>query len=193
MKILIAEDNPTDRSILAAALEKLGHTVITTEHGREAWGVFQREEILLLISDWLMPHIDGLKLSRKIRAEHRIKYTYIILITAFGGKRNYLQGMEAGVDDFLTKPFDPDELAARLHVANRILSLQTEVRRLSGLLPICSYCKKIRNEDDQWFQIEHYIATRTDASFSHGICPECYSKITETELQRWQREAAKNR
>ena len=85
-----------------------------------------------------------------------------------------MEGMSAGADDFVSKPVGRDELAARLHVAERIVGLKAEVRTLQGMLPICSYCKKIRTDEDSWQQIEAYVQTRSDASFSHGICPDCY-------------------
>lgn len=177
MKILISEDNADDRLLLSGALKKLGHDVLVTEHGKEAWDVYQKQHMSLLISDWIMPFLDGLELCRRIRAENYTRYTYIILITAFGGKRNYLEGIEAGVDDFLVKPFDPDELAARLRVADRILKLQREIKQLEGLLPICSYCKRIRSGKDQWFPLEDYVARHTSASFTHGICPDCVDQF----------------
>ena len=146
MRILIAEDDTVSRLLLDTTLKKLGHDVIATENGRDAWGVFQQEHIPIIISDWMMPDIDGLKLCRMVRAENRTKYTYFILLTALGGKGSYLTGMDAGADDFITKPFDKDQLTARLRVAERILQLQSEVKQLEGLLPICMYCKKIRDE-----------------------------------------------
>jgi YesN/AraC family two-component response regulator len=91
--------------------------------------------------------------------------------------------MNAGADDFMTKPFDQDTLQTRLRVAERILSLQAEVKQLEGLLPICSYCRRIRDEDEEWTGIEQYIARRTDANFTHGICPACYDTYLQPELQ----------
>ena len=188
MKILIVEDNNASLNLLNATLTKLGHDVIATEDGREAWGVFQLEHISIIISDWMMPDIDGLELCRMIRAENRTRYTYIILLTALEGKGSYLVGMDAGADDFITKPFDIEQLAARLRVAERILQLQSEVKQLEGLLPICMYCKKIHDdqypEDNRegWVPVEQYVASRTDASFSHGICPVCYETHVKPEL-----------
>ena len=104
------------------------------------------------------------------------------------GKCAYLEGMSAGVDDFVTKPFDPDELAARLRVAERILGLQTQVKQLEGLLPICTYCKRIRDEGNAWSVIEEYLARRTDASFTHGVCPQCFATVVQPELERMKQE-----
>jgi DNA-binding response OmpR family regulator len=188
MRILIAEDDAASRVLLEATLKKLGHEVITTADGRSAWEAYQRGGIYLVISDWMMPEVDGLALCRLIRGQARSRYTYIILLTALGGKGRYLEGMEAGADDFIAKPFDRDELQARLRVAERILSLQAEVNELEGLLPICSYCKKIREGDSTWVQIEQYINERTDASFSHGICPECYETRVKAEIAQWERD-----
>ena len=189
MKILIAEDEPVDREILIQALRQLGHEVIVAENGREAWDIFQeREDTQVVISDWLMPNLDGLELCRRIRAEQRPHYIYIILITILSGKRSYMRGMDAGADDFITKPFDPDQLEARLCVAERILELRYEVAQLESLLPICSYCKKIRDEEDVWWPVEEYLARRTGTDFSHGICPHCYESVVKPELERWKEE-----
>jgi signal transduction histidine kinase len=130
MKILVAEDDATSRIILTHVLAQLGHEVVATADGEEAWAVFRQAHVPLLISDWMMPGMDGLELCRRIRAESRSRYTYIILLTVLGGKQNYLEAMEAGTDDFISKPFDVDQLHARLRVAERILGLQTELREL---------------------------------------------------------------
>jgi len=189
MEILIAEDEDVDRELLVAALQQLGHGVVVTENGRQAWEIFQqREDLRMLISDWLMPEVDGLELCRRVRVARRPHYTYVVLLTIMSGKSRYMEGMDAGADDFISKPFDPDLLAARLRVAERILNLHQEVRQLESLLPICSYCKKIRDERERWWPIEKYIGQRTATDFSHGICPECYANIAEPDLERWKKE-----
>jgi two-component system cell cycle response regulator len=124
MKILIAEDDRDSRELLCWMLQKLGYQVVATSNGKEAWEAFRRGRFRLVISDVLMPEIDGLELCRRIRKHKQSKYTYVIIITALIGKKDYLEGMEAGADDFVTKPFDPDELKARLRVAERIISFQ---------------------------------------------------------------------
>ncbi len=187
MRILVAEDDPLARRVLTSVLEGLGHEVTATPDGREAWGTFERQSFPVVISDWMMPGLDGLELCRRIRLADRTKYTYIILLTALGGKAHYLEGMEAGADDFLTKPLDADELRVRLRVAERILGLQAEVRQLEGLLPICSYCKRIRDEKNEWTRMEAYIASRTDATFTHGVCPDCKETILRPQLDQLRR------
>ena len=127
MKILIAEDDTTTRLIFGATLRKMGHTVTAVEDGGKAWKAWQQEEYSLLISDWIMPDIDGLELCKRIRAQPSLQYTYIILLTSMDGKGSYLEGMDAGADDFITKPFDEEQLAARLRVAERIIALHQKL------------------------------------------------------------------
>jgi len=127
MKVLIAEDDQDSRELLSWLLQKLGYQVVAAPNGKDAWEAFRKGRFRLVISDVLMPEVDGLELCRKIRRHKQSKYTYIIIITALIGKKDYLEGMEAGADDFVTKPFDPDELKARLRVAERIISFQEQV------------------------------------------------------------------
>jgi len=182
MRILIAEDDVVSRMILAEQLQSLGHAVTIASDGREAWGLFQSTGPQLVITDWIMPDIDGLELSRMIRAENREHYVYIIFLTILQGKGSYLEAMDAGADDFITKPFDIEQLAARLLVAERILGVQLEIKQLRGLLPICSYCRRIREEDMTWLSIEKYITKRTETRFTHGVCPDCYETYLKPEM-----------
>lgn len=124
MKVLIAEDDRDSRELLSWLLGKLGYQVVATQNGLEAWEAYKKDRSRLVISDLLMPDMDGLELVRRIRGVKQPKYTYVILLTALIGKKDYLEAMEAGADDFITKPFDPDELKARLRVAERIIALQ---------------------------------------------------------------------
>ena len=184
LRILIADDDPTARNFLRAALRKLDHECTLAANGREAWEAYQANQPALVLADWIMPELTGIELCRMIRAEKRPRYTYVILVTALTGKGSYLEGMDAGADDFVTKPFDIDQMAARLRVAQRILGLQTELKQLEGLLPICSYCRKIRDEGDGWANLEDYMAKHTDVTLSHGICPDCYHSRIAPEMHR---------
>jgi DNA-binding response OmpR family regulator len=184
MRILIVEDDRDARNMLQILLEMEGHEVVVATNGEEGWSAFERGGFSVVLSDWLMPEVDGLELCRRIRGSDKAKYVYIILVTALQGKSHYLEGMAAGADDFVTKPYDPDELRARLIVAERIVHLQDRVKRLEGVLPTCMYCKKIRDQREVWVGIEQYISQRTEASFSHGVCPDCYENVVKPELDR---------
>jgi len=188
MRILVAEDEGVSRVVLSTKLKELGHEVLEAHDGSEAWDRFQKERPRIIITDWMMPGLDGGELSELIRAEVDEPYTYIIVLTSLSGKGSYLEAMDSGADDFLTKPVDMDQLTARLRVAERVLALQTEVQLMQRLLPVCMYCKKIRNKDasweDQssWQDLESYVAENTEVQFSHGICKDCYENRVEPEL-----------
>jgi phosphoserine phosphatase RsbU/P len=182
MKALIAEDDEASRTILSAQLHKLGYDVVETEDGALAWEAFQRELPSVVITDWIMPHVDGLELCRRIRSFKRPEYTYIIILTALDRRGAYLEGMRSGADDFITKPAEVAELTVRLGVARRILALQIQKHQLEILLPMCPKCKRIHAGGDRWESVEGYISERSDATFSHGICPECYEKIIQPQL-----------
>jgi phosphoserine phosphatase RsbU/P len=176
MKILVAEDDVVAGLMLESALKARGHVCANVTDGRQAWTTLQHSPFSVLITDYRMPEMDGFELARRVRAASRPDYTYIILLTAQSSRANYLEAIEAGVDDFLSKPFDPDLLHARLHVAERIVKLRQHVNQLEGLLPICASCKKIRDAQDAWHPIEGYIARHSEAKFTHGLCPTCAKK-----------------
>ena len=176
MKILIAEDDDIARELIADLLQQEGYDVVQAADGALAWQEFEHNEFALVISDWLMPETDGLELCRRIRSAQQSTYPYIILLTALKGKNYFLEGMQAGADDFISKPFDADEFRAKLHVASRIVSLQKRVNTLEGVLPTCMYCKKIRDDKNDWVTLEQYVTERSNAAFSHGVCPQCYAQ-----------------
>jgi sigma-B regulation protein RsbU (phosphoserine phosphatase) len=183
VKILFAEDDQGSRQILAAQLEKLGHEVTAVQDGEEAWKAYNSLHPELVITDRGMPNTDGLELCRLIRNSGARHYTYIIMITAMDGRTGFLEGMEAGADDFMPKPCDLLELNMRLHVAERVLQLQTQVARLEEMLPMCPTCKKVRDEENRWHPVESYLSTRTEAQFSHGVCPDCFEAIIKPQLE----------
>jgi len=187
MKILLAEDDAATRTVVGKQLRSLGHEVLCAADGVEAWEKFQAEAPPLVITDWIMPNLDGAELCRRIRQANSSRYTYIIILTAVERNTGYLEGMAAGADDYATKPCDGGELSVRLRVAERILSLQRERDTLHELLPLCPRCKRIKNEHDQWQQVEAYITRMADAQFSHGVCPECYEKHMKPQLDSWKR------
>lgn len=197
MRILIAEDDAVSRRLLEATLVKWGYEVVVTSDGRQALQALEQEGApSLAVLDWMMPAMDGVELCRRIRHSRRERPPYVILLTAKGRKEDIVEGLGAGADDYVTKPFDRAELQARIQVGERILRLQAElavrvkelelslskVKLLQGLLPICCFCKKVRNDQNYWQQVESYVSEHSEAQFSHGICPECREKVIEPQL-----------
>lgn len=173
-RILIAEDDAVSARILQAALSKFGYEPEIARDGAEAWDKFNQEPARLIVSDWMMPRLDGLALCEKVRNHPKTAYTYFILLTANRTSvENYEMANAAGVDDFLTKPLDRETIRTRLRVAERILSHTAEIRHLQEMIPICVYCRKVRDEHNYWDLVESYIQKETGSRFSHGACPEC--------------------
>lgn len=188
MRILIAEDDRTTRRMLEVRLTAFGHQVDCAEDGMQAWEMFQAGSYDVVVSDWMMPKLDGPDLCRRIRALEDRPFCFLLMLTSRGTTEDLVEGIESGADDFMTKPFVNEELQARLHAAGRVIELErrlagkvedleralSEVKTLRGLLPICMYCHKVRDDSDIWEQIEAYIASRSEAEFTHSICPPCY-------------------
>lgn len=192
MRILIAEDEPYSRLLLERAFRAFGHEVVAVADGREAWTAMQQEWFRVVVSDWMMPEVDGLGLCRQIRERGGADYVYFILLT--GQKRsqeNLAEAIDAGVDDFLSKPFEQNEVMTRLRVAHRILGYTTRIRQLEEILPICSYCKKIRNDQQYWTRMEEYFSKAAGVDFSHAICPDCYASLVKPEIEQLRAQFAK--
>ncbi len=177
MKILIAEDDPASRRLLETILRNAGHEVLGFPDGQAAWEHYQIDPVSYVISDWMMPVMDGIELCRRIRAHSTHAYTYFIVVTAKSGRENYHAAMEQGVDDFLAKPLDATELFLRLRVAERIISFESQLRELKAMMPICMMCKKIRDDAGYWQQVEQYLHEHEGMDFTHGICPTCYERM----------------
>jgi CheY-like chemotaxis protein len=198
-RVLIADDDPVSARVLEATLRRWGYQVEVVRDGLGAWERLQQEEApRLAVLDWMMPGLEGPEVCRRVRALHRTVPTYIILLTAKGQAKDIVVGLESGADDYVTKPFDQAELHSRLRVGERIIELQqgladrvreleealSQVKTLKGLLPICAYCMKIRDDRNYWQRVETYIAAHSNARFSHGICPDCWKNVVEPELKQ---------
>jgi len=171
MRILLAEDNPNPR--IQLLLEMAGHAVVRAESAAQAMLFHDEAPFPVIVADLAIPGLSGYELSRKIRERATAEYVYIILLVAPGQEFRFEEAEAANVDDVLVLPVKPDVLRARLHVAERMLNLYEELNRLKGLIPICAYCKRIRQDQGFWQQIEAYVSEHSHATFSHGICPEC--------------------
>ena len=197
MRIVVAEDDPVSRRLLEVMLDGWGHRVFSCGDGEGAIELLASSgEPTLAVLDWMMPGADGLDVCVAVRAMPRDIPPYLILLTARGERDDVVQGFEAGADDYIVKPFHRRELKARVDAGVRLLRLQQEaidrvhsleealarVKQLEGLVPICTYCKKIREDDTSWEQIEAYLARHTDARFSHSICPHCYETVVQPQI-----------
>jgi len=190
MQVLIAEDDPISRKLLELNLNRGGYTVLATADGGQAWEAISAEGApRLAILDWMMPVMDGVEICRRVRAGEAPGYVYLILLTAKTEEKDRVEGFRAGADDYLTKPFEAQDLQARVAVGKRIIELQgalearvcelhdalAHVKRLQGLLPICMHCKRIRDDASTWHQLEVYIEEHSDAAFTHSLCADCMS------------------
>ncbi len=193
MQVLVAEDDRVTGEILRRTLQRWNYPATLVGDGAQAWAVLRTAtDPTLAILDWMMPEIDGPDVCRRVRAERPDANMYLLLVTARESRGDVVAGLDAGADDYIIKPFDPEELRARVAVGVRVLALQQKlservvelqaalasVKQLRGLLPICSYCKRIRGDDQYWQQVEGYIAAHSDAQFSHGICPSCFERLS---------------
>jgi CheY-like chemotaxis protein len=188
MNILIAEDDAPSRLMLQSLLAKWGYTVTSAHNGDEAWRILcEPEHPHLVVLDWMMPGIEGPEIVRRLRERALEKPYYAIIITSRNNKDSAAKALNSGADDFVGKPFDHAELRARVAVGYRMNCLQKtlsdhilhlrktldRVKQLEGIIPICMYCKQIRDDRDGWNQLEQYISDHSEARFSHGICPHC--------------------
>jgi phosphoserine phosphatase RsbU/P len=197
VKILIAEDDQVSRRILEVTLTGWGYQTVITPDGKAAWEVLNGPDSPdLVVLDVMMPQVNGFELCRRVRKLRDSIPPYIILLTGMSSKEDVIRGIKAGANDYLTKPFYREELKVRVGVGIKMLELQrslservkeleralAEVNQLQGLIPICSYCKSVRDDRNFWQQVESYISSRTPTQFSHGVCPDCYEQIVKPQL-----------
>ena len=203
MKILIADDSLVVRRRLASLLTQWGHEVVETKDGEEAWQRLCGAAVPpIAILDWVMPEPDGVELCKRIRETPALKKTYVLMLTGMANPEDIVTGLNAGANDFIVKPFNEPELQARVNVGMRMVELQAEltnrvtelelamaeITQLRSILPICAYCKSVRNDQNYWQTVEQYIGKHTDVKFSHGICPKCVETVVKPELARLEEE-----
>lgn len=187
-RILLAEDDDRARRVLDHYLRSWGYDVIPAIDGLEAHAILTGDDPpQMALVDWMMPGMEGNAICARVREKGDQPYIYLILLTAITEKEAVTAGLEAGADDYLTKPCDLNELRARLNVGERVLSLQRmladkvaalqasldDVRQLKELLPICAWCKRVRDDEDYWHNLDEYVHQQTGTGFTHGICPQC--------------------
>lgn len=191
MRVLVADDDPVTTLRLRGLAESWGYTVTTAADGLTALELLQAEDApRLALLDWVMPGLDGIEVCRELRSRRPGEDTYVIMLSARHDRSDVVAGFEAGADDYLIKPFDAGELRSRLKAGVRIVDLQqrlsnnvreltaalANVKTLSGMLPICGYCKSIRDDSNYWHRVEEYVSEHANVEFTHGICPGCLER-----------------
>jgi phosphoserine phosphatase RsbU/P len=202
MRILIADDDPIELKLLENLLTKWGYQVVTSVDGSHACDALTRADSpSLAILDWMMPGMTGIDVCRRVREYEPSIQRYLLVLTSKDKTEDTVAALSAGADDYITKPFDPPELRARIAVGQRFATLQkkladrvaelervlTHVTRLQGLLPICSYCKKIRNDRNYWQQVDTYLGEHAGTRVSHGICPDCHRQHVKPAIEEIRR------
>lgn len=198
MRLLVADDDALFRRLLERLLAN-DYEVVSARDGSEAWEILRAPDGPRIAAvNWVMPGIDGPELCRRVRLDPATARTYILLITGKERADDVVYGLRAGADDYILKPFHPDELRARVKVGERVAGLQDalqarihdlesaleQVQTLQKLLPICSYCRRIRSDQNYWQRLESYLAQNAIVEFTHGVCPECMERYLSPELQQ---------
>ncbi|MEW6050247.1 MAG: response regulator [Candidatus Zixiibacteriota bacterium] len=191
MKIVIADDSNTSRRMLESIIKQWGFEVVSFENGADVWDALKKQtEPSLVILDWVMPGLTGVEICSLLRKHEKGMPSYVILLTACDSKDEVIKGLEAGANDYVTKPFHKEELRARMAVGKRVLELQLglshkiqelelslrEIKTLRGIVTICMHCHKMLNDERSWERLEKYVQEHSEAQFSHGLCPECLEK-----------------
>jgi len=244
MDILIVEDSPTQAAKLKRMLENENYKIRLAKNGEEGWEMLEDRLPSVVISDVVMPGIDGYELCRRIKHDKKCRHLPVILLTQLSDPKDIIRGLESGADHFITKPYSEEELLSHIQyifvnrelrknpmadlgieiffagqkhflTSDRIqildllfstyeavlqknqeleqknIELQSSIemiKTLRGLIPICSHCKKIRNDEGFWQRLEEYIHENSEAEFTHGLCPDCekqiYSKYFESDVER---------
>ena len=197
LRVLVADDESVSRTVVGAMLKKAGYEVSFASDGDQAWQHLSGPNpppIALL--DWEMPGLAGPEVVRRIRAQNEPAPIYIILLTSRDSSADIVTGLKAGANDYVTKPANEDELVARVNVGARVVELQlalaervrsleealANVKALQTLLPMCAYCKAIRNDQNYWEKVETYFHEHSGVSFSHSYCPNCYERFVKPQL-----------
>lgn len=190
----MVDDQPTNLKVLLSFLQAHNFQIYIADSGLRALKVLSKVSPDIILLDVMMPELDGFETCRRIKANEELAGIPVIFMTALDSVEDKLVGFNAGGVDYITKPFQQIEVLARLktHIMLRkkeqeLAKALAEIKTLSGILPICSCCKQIRNDSGYWQQVEEYISEHSGAMFSHGLCPECYQKEMDDFLKIMER------
>lgn len=185
IKILVVEDDVYFQRVLVKRLSSEGYQVFSAADGREGMKLIVTQDPDLVISDWMMPHVDGLELCQSVKTGLKESAPYFILLTAKGEISSRLLGLETGADDYLVKPCDQGELMARVRAGLRIVLLTQELRATvaqlqlgggapaSSAVPICPDCRLVQAASGEWQPLQAWLETTGGIRFAPEACPQC--------------------
>ena len=175
--VLIVDDNPQNIKVLGNIIGKAGYDVAVAMKGKDALQLLETDLPDLILLDIMMPEMDGYELCSRIKANEKTREIPVIFLTAKRETDDLVRAFNVGAVDYVTKPFNATELLMRVRTHVELKQAREEIRTLKGIIPICANCKKIRDDKGFWNQVETYISNRTDAKFSHGLCPACEREL----------------
>lgn len=185
MNILVVDDSRSVRLTYKQALKNETDSLHFFQDGQELLDNFQAiPGPHIIVLDWLMPNLSGLETCKRIRETHHRLSTYIIMVSAKDKAGDIVECLDAGANDYLKKPVVLPELAARVRLGRECLVLFEELNLLRGLIPICAWCHKVRDENNLWKQVDTFFQRFPDLKFSHGICPSCRDKVLASENEK---------
>jgi len=208
LRVLVADDEGVSRTVVGAMLKKAGYPVVFANDGEQAWRELDSDDPpALALLDWEMPGLQGPEIVQRIRSKQLPSPTYVILLTGRDSSADIVQGLRAGADDYVTKPANEDELIARVSVGARVVQLQSaladrvrsleealaNVKALQTLLPMCAYCKSVRNDHNYWEKVETYFTQHSNVAFTHSYCPNCYERFVRPELEALEDQSAEHK
>lgn len=182
--ILIVDDNSRNIQVLGATLRQEGYSLSIVTNGPDALALLKGVHIDLILLDVMMPGMSGFDVCRELKKDSRTRDIPVIFLTALSDSEHMLEGFAVGGVDYVSKPFKSAELLARVKAHVSLRKAHQEIVRLQDILPICASCKKIRDDDGFWVQVEKYLSERIDMQFSHGICPDCMQKLYPDLVER---------
>ena len=168
--VLAVDDKPQNLQFLGKLLSDNGYEVGMAQNGQQALNFVKKNEPDLILLDIMMPDMDGYEVCERLKADFSARHIPIIFLTAKTDSKDIVKGFDVGGADYVTKPFNSAELLARIKT-------HIEIRTLRGLLPMCSKCKKIRDDEGFWKQVDSYIEEHSQITFTHGICPDCLTEL----------------
>lgn len=194
-RILVIDDDPNLRKTLADILRLMGYETVSAANGTDALALLREHPVNLALIDIGLPDISGVEILKRIKADH--PSTEVIILTGNATLDSAIEAANSGAFSYLIKPYVIEQLmlnirraieklqaeADRVRLIQELRAALAKVKQLEGIIPICSYCKKIRDDQESWQQLESYITEHSEALFSHGICPECFIKVTDETLK----------